>query len=175
MNWRDKIRKCWDQLPRFMITHETVRADIITESEDAVPTPWVVKDIDQANMITSREQSSYGVRYHRPVLDLDFDAQLLPSSTPGHHHLFLDKMLTWEQYKKLLYALAEAGIVQRGFVDCSVDRGATSVRLPWIRKNDWAANQADPEAKTKEIQREIERLEQEAARLRGQLDEALPF
>lgn len=79
--------------------------------------------------------------FHRPVLDLDFDAALVPSSSAGHHHLYLDKVLTWSDYVKLLNVLAEVGLIEPGYRDASIAREFTAVRLPWITK----AVPADPE------------------------------
>lgn len=72
--------------------------------------------------------------FHRPVLDLDFDAALVPSSSAHHHHLYLDKVLTWTQYVKLLDVLAEVGLIEPGYRDASIAREFTAVRLPWIAK-----------------------------------------
>lgn len=88
-------------------------------------------DTDQANVITSRVD---GTDLHKPVLDLDLPATLLPSSTPGHFHLLIDKAMTWEAYEALLHALADAGLVEPGYVSASQSRGYTAVRLPWVRK-----------------------------------------
>lgn len=77
-----------------------------------------------------------GSTWHKPLLDIDFPAKLVPSSTPGHFHLFLDKKLTWENYKKLLSVLAEVGIIEPGYYGASLKRGSTDVRLPWIKKDD---------------------------------------
>ena len=71
---------------------------------------------------------------HRPVLDIDFPAHLVESSTPGHYHLFLDKEMSWPEYAKLLLALQHAGVLQQGFVNASLQRGASHVRLPWVKK-----------------------------------------
>lgn len=71
---------------------------------------------------------------HRPVLDIDFPAKLIPSSTEGHFHLYLDKEMTWEQYEKLLLALVEADILEPGYVSASIARGHTCVRLPGVSK-----------------------------------------
>jgi len=67
---------------------------------------------------------------HAPVLDIDFQAQLLPSTTPGHFHLYLDKKMSWEKYGQLLEALYEAGIIQRGFYENSIARKQSMVLLP---------------------------------------------
>lgn len=68
---------------------------------------------------------------HRPVLDIDFEARLLPSKTEGHFHLYLDGIeLGWDDYKKLLIVLAEVGILEEGYVNASIERGMTRVRTP---------------------------------------------
>jgi hypothetical protein len=83
-------------------------------------------------------------RRHRPVLDLDLPAQLIPSSTPGHFHLYLDVELSHSTYMDLLTALAAAGIIERGYADASRERGYTAVRLPWVRKDDLTVDPAVP-------------------------------
>ena len=72
---------------------------------------------------------------HAPVLDIDFAAQLVPSTTDGHFHLYFDKKMSWEQYKRLLHALFEAGIIQKGFLDMSLHRGQSMTLLPGIDRN----------------------------------------
>lgn len=72
--------------------------------------------------------------FHRPVLDLDFPAVVVPSTTPGHGHLYLDKVLTWSQYVELLEVLGRVGILEPGYVSASIAREFTSVRLPWVKK-----------------------------------------
>lgn len=72
--------------------------------------------------------------FHKPVLDIDFPAALLPSSTVGHYHLYLDKEVIWDDYVDLLKALAKCGIIEQGYANASIDRGHTAVRLPWVKK-----------------------------------------
>lgn len=72
--------------------------------------------------------------WHKPVLDIDFPAELLPSTTVGHYHLYLDKEVPWDDYVDLLNALAKCGIIEQGYANASIDRGHTAVRLPWVRK-----------------------------------------
>lgn len=166
----------WEKLPSFMRGHMTVRTTIFGNSDEMVAEPWVDKPIETANLITSKvERYPYGVEYHRPVLDLDFEAELIPSSTPGHYHLYLNHLMPKQTYFNLLRSLAEAGIIQYGFADSAIERGASSARLPWIKKDDWAANQGDPEAKTRDLRSRLEEAEAEAARLRAELDRAMPF
>lgn len=90
-------------------------------------------EIDDAMLITSMIRDS---NMHKVAIDVDLPISVVPSSTPGHGHLYIDKELTWPQYEKLLHALAEAGIVEEGYVGASVRRGYTSLRLPWVSKAD---------------------------------------
>lgn len=87
--------------------------------------------LDGANVVTSR----VGVgNTHRVAIDLDLDAALVPSSTPGHHHLYIGRDMPWEQYVKLLDVLKEVGVIQPGYHKASIARGATVLRVPWEKK-----------------------------------------
>ena len=86
---------------------------------------------DEAEVVTSLDLDTF---MHRPVLDLDMPAELLPSSTPEHFHLYIDKPMTLTKYAKLLHALADAGIIEEGYAAASIERGYTSARLPWVKK-----------------------------------------
>lgn len=88
-------------------------------------------DMAAADVVTSATKDG---RAHRPFLDIDFRAELIPSTTPGHFHLYLDKEMSWPKYRRLLNVLAEVGILERGYVNASIDREYTSVRLPWVKK-----------------------------------------
>lgn len=85
---------------------------------------------DDAEVVSSE---IYG-GLHCPVLDIDIPAFLIPSSTPGHSHLYIDHPMKWRKYKRLLRALARAGIVEKGYVKASIYRKHTAVRVPWVKK-----------------------------------------
>lgn len=72
---------------------------------------------------------------HSPMLDLDIPHMLIPSSTPGHSHLYLNVKLDHGQYRALLKALLIAGIIQEGIFDQFETHGATFLRLPDVKKN----------------------------------------
>ena len=91
-------------------------------------------DVNEASVTTSLIAGLDNM--HKPVLDIDMPVKVLPSTTKGHFHLYIDKVMTWGQYKKLLKALAKAGIIETGYVGASEARGFTAVRLPWVKKND---------------------------------------
>lgn len=64
---------------------------------------------------------------HYPVLDIDLDCWLIPSKTAGHHHLVIDRPMTWRRYKKLLKALMKAGIIEREWYKTCKYRGFSMV------------------------------------------------
>jgi len=72
--------------------------------------------------------------YHYPCIDIDIPIRVVPSSTPGHSHLYVDEPITWDTYKNLLEALTEAGIVEVGYFNASVKEGGTTVRMPHVKK-----------------------------------------
>ncbi|ALJ19561.1 hypothetical protein [Microbacterium sp. No. 7] len=88
-------------------------------------------DLEEATVITSR---TTGGEKHKIVLDIDLPAKLIPSSTEGHFHLFIDKEISELAYFGLLEALRNVGVLEDGYVSASLARGHTAVRLPWVRK-----------------------------------------
>lgn len=73
-------------------------------------------------------------QHHRLLLDLDHPALLLDSSTPGHHHLYVDVEIGDVQWRELIQALAVAGVIEEGYAEASLERGHTDLRLPWVKK-----------------------------------------
>lgn len=96
----------------------------------AVPVFQVVDEDAPANLIGSKLPNGN----HAPVLDLDFPAHLVPSTTEGHFHLYLDKEVSWRQYSSLLWALREAGLIEDGYYKASIAREQTLVRIPGVKK-----------------------------------------
>lgn len=82
--------------------------------------------------------------WHLPALDIDLPCQLRPSSTPGHFHLLIDHPVRWCDYVDLLHALAACGIVEPGYVSASIERGATFLRLPGVKKKPAAQPRQEP-------------------------------
>lgn len=121
-----------------------VRANLLKKNDDMQAdnyseTITADHDVDhpsKANLITSKAAEIDGIQYHYPILDIDYEAKLIPSTSPGHYHLYLDKAVTWESYNRLLTALAECGIIQAGFANASKQRGYSAVRLPHVKKQE---------------------------------------
>lgn len=121
-----------EQLPAFVHTHQLATIPEGDSADDDYDASHVeTEDIEKADIVLSVDPST---GKHRPVLDIDFPLHTVPSSTPGHFHLYLDKPMPWSKYKKLIHALADAGIIEDGYASVSLDRKYTSVRLPWVKK-----------------------------------------
>jgi hypothetical protein len=100
-----------------------------------------------ATLVSSRLNLP-GIDVHMPVLDLDVEAHLVPSSTPGHTHLYINQTVTWEKYEALLHALADCGILQRNYVRHSIGRRhATFARYPGVTKKNEAQRIRETKAK----------------------------
>jgi hypothetical protein len=98
----------------------------------------------ESNLVSSLYHDSLTqMDEHMPVLDIDVPCRLEPSSTPGHHHLYIDKPMSWETYQGLLEALCSAGVIEHGFHEYSVNLGATFVRKPGVTKQ----NEQQPQTK----------------------------
>jgi hypothetical protein len=96
---------------------------------------YEVSSYEEANLVSSSLSDRLSFKSdHMPVLDIDFEAHLEPSSTPGHYHLYLNRRLTWENYQKLLDVMQEIGLLEQGFVKLSKERGATFARKPGHKK-----------------------------------------
>ena len=102
----------------------------LSEEYGAPPPTLIETTLKNANLISSRLDNGN----HVPTLDLDVPHYFVPSSTPGHSHLYIDVPMSWRKYKRLLRALYRAGIIERGFYKFSVRRGASFVRKPGIKK-----------------------------------------
>lgn len=121
-----------EQLPEFVREHQLAKLPDADSADDDYESAHVeTENIGEAHIVLSFSKET---RVHRPVLDIDFPVAVLPSSTPGHFHLYIDKPLSWSKYRRLLMALADAGIIEDGYASVSMDREYTSVRLPWVKK-----------------------------------------
>ena len=58
----------------------------------------------------------------------------MPSSTPGHSHLYVDAPMPWRRYKRLLRACMKAGLIEKSWYKASVRSRTTYLRPPWRSK-----------------------------------------
>jgi len=88
----------------------------------------LVEGDEEYNLISSLTDV---VDVHMPVYDIDGEwLRLVPSRTPGHYHLYVDKPMSWKRHAALLGALTSAGLVEKGYERASLVRGMTLVRPP---------------------------------------------
>ena len=75
---------------------------------------------------------------HQIVIDVDHPAHLVESSTPGHHHLYVEvgDGIPQSAYFEWLRASEKIGLLEPGYVRACIARGHSDVRLPWITKAD---------------------------------------
>lgn len=112
----------------FKVTTWDEDSSVTYSSEVRQPATSVM----DANISTSLREDL--PEYHALLLDLDIPAWLIPSSSEGHSHLYVDARIPQDTYFQLLDALADAGVIQRGYAEASKRRGGTALRLPWIKK-----------------------------------------
>ena len=67
--------------------------------------------------------------------NLGIRSWLIPSSTEGHSHLYVDCDLLWDDVLRILRQFERAGVVELGYLLASEKRGFTALRLPWIQKD----------------------------------------
>lgn len=99
------------------------RADL-EQPYAGIDQPRVAATPEDANVVSSETASGK----HMPCIDLDVPCRLVPSSTEGHYHLYIDVEIEREKYWEILRTLSEAGIVEEGFYALSVQRGASFLR-----------------------------------------------
>ena len=81
---------------------------------------------EQSNLVTSKIPET--LLWQAPAIDIDVPCELIPSSQPGHYHLYIHKAITHVQYQNILKALSDAGIVEKGFFAAFLSRGYTALR-----------------------------------------------
>lgn len=88
----------------------------------------------EANLISPLSNLHQTGDYPCPVIDLDLPCRLIPSSTEGHFHLYIDRAIPRDKYLAMLKAMADAGVVEKFYAEAAEMRGATFVRPPWVKK-----------------------------------------
>jgi hypothetical protein len=93
--------------------------------EDRQPTA------QDANVVSSH---IIGTSKHAPILDLDFPHRYVPSTTPGHAHLYLDVPISRWRLFILLWGLYVGGVIEKGTFYWSLRRGGTFMRREGVKK-----------------------------------------
>jgi len=72
---------------------------------------------------------------HMPVIDIDLECMLIPSTQEGHFHLYINKPMEWEKFTAILEALEDAGVIGPGYLRYTKKRGYATVRYPGVTKH----------------------------------------
>jgi hypothetical protein len=87
-----------------------------------------VTDPREATLIGAKGSDG---RYY-PLFDLDIPCTLVASETAGHTHLYVNHGMNWSQYKKVLIAMGNAGILEAQWVKMAVNNEDAHVAIrPW--------------------------------------------
>lgn len=98
------------------------------DGNDHTPAPLIEADVVSSEVAGTYDQ-------HIIVVDIDHPAHLVESTTPGHHHLYVEiPPVSTEAYFRWLDASAEIGLIEPGYVSAFKARGFSCVRLPWVSK-----------------------------------------
>jgi hypothetical protein len=68
------------------------------------------------------------------VITLNVPVELVPSSTAGHFHLYIDREITWANYRWLLLAMRDAGLIGQDFCTMCLGSLQSFVRKPNVTK-----------------------------------------
>ena len=74
--------------------------------------------------------SLVGDDMHQAIFDVDGGVEVVPSRTPGNHHLYFDKQLTWRQYRRVMRVLGRVGLVDPVWARLASRRGQAFLRRP---------------------------------------------
>lgn len=134
----------WDKLPHWARANKFYYSKSAAEGLDSGEADAFARSakdrtlvsVSEANLVSSRAVEVNGKAYHYPMLDIDFEAALIPSTAPNHYHLYLNRLMPWEDYIELLTVMEKVGIIQSGVLKAAVISEETCLRLPWINKEE---------------------------------------
>lgn len=86
---------------------------------------------EDANVVSS---NVVGTRHHLPIIDLDYSHRYVPSTTPGHGHLYLDQPISSLRWVILMVGLRIGGVIEPGYFWWSLRRGGNFVRREGVHK-----------------------------------------
>lgn len=128
-------------------------SDYDEEDDDRVTTELLEDSEAVGSKVTEHDVIDFGslepvdtIAMRCLAIDIDVPAWLIPSSTEGHSHLYVDLLVTDDALWTFLDAAAEIGLVESGYVAACKARGMTSLRAPWVRKGAEVAPQPHSEA-----------------------------
>lgn len=94
------------------------------------------KDAQVFSSVLEGSESFFDPPRHALILDIDYPVYVIPSSTEDHSHIYFDvpKGIDQRAWKKLMRALGDAGVIERGYADSAELMGESLLRAPWVKK-----------------------------------------
>ena len=123
--------------------------DLPNTYEEGLEDPYKDFEVEyaQGNLISSALNPKFAnITLHAPIFDIDVPHTYVPSSTPGHGHLYINQETTWEDYLRILEAMSDAGLIESGWVSASRTRGYACLRAPGVTKDDLPNRRKDTDA-----------------------------
>lgn len=160
------LRAFLDRLVTYAVPHFGAGSD--SEESMALVEDRTPKPVDESHVASSQTRAWLAKRHHL-LLDVDIPAWLIPSSSYGKSHLYVELPrggAPWEDYKAFLLAAAKIGLIEDGYAKASIRRGHTALRLPWVKKGEENLN--DPPTEPHET------FEQMMERSRAQIAPLIP-
>lgn len=87
-----------------------------------------VNELIESGLVSEASVAEASADAWKVELQIPYSAQLLPSRTPEHYHLYIEQAVDWESYRQLLGGLMYLGVVEEGFYDAGVQREMTFLR-----------------------------------------------
>ena len=87
-------------------------------------------EFDRSNVISTKGKD----RYNYLLLDIDDNAEVWPSTTPGHYHIAFKRPLSDEGFNRVVDVLNEVGIIADGNYGQFKQGGKMYLRTPGVKK-----------------------------------------
>lgn len=95
--------------------------------------PKTLTEHAEGHLTSSEVQGTTSI--HMPVIDMDYSIEAVKTPTDDHHHLYINKPITWRMYKRLLRALLKANLIEKGWFDNAMKEKKSLVFHPsWYQK-----------------------------------------
>jgi len=163
----------WSDLPQWVrMNHQTHRRVLSENSDEAVKvTPNNSKPDSPSRSTVISSKSRVYDHLHRPMIDLDLDAALVPSSTPGHNHLYINRPIDEKQYERLLFVMRDCGLVQPGVYNSFKLNQETSLRIPGVSKGGplelEVRQEFEGDAEVNELKKKIKELQDQVENIQS--------